>query len=167
MSRTIDRKEAGVTSSVAAQVGVLVAAGILSKALYEGVSSLATNADRAANMRRYWEKIKNQYPDELGGEDAEKNKQNFEAIYKIAPTIAKIPQISIHYLRQARDYSTGGFDPSTIETLARTEASVGDSRRSKSAPVKEVSLDAKTIGEMYSPSSIDMATLPIGFQGLM
>lgn len=162
-----NKKEAGAGKAVALNAAVLVASGLLSRALWEAASAASGQIDRTTNMRRHWSKIRELYPEELGGEEEDANKRNYEAIYRVAPTLAKIPQITIHYLRQAKDYATGGFDPSTIETLAKTEAAVQGARQKKYAPVKEVTPDAKAIGQLLESTAPSIDTLPIGLQDLM
>ena len=160
-----DNKTAGAGKNIASQVAILVASGMLGRAAYDAASLGMSHLDRGANMRRNWDKIQALYPEELG-DNEEQNKRNYEAIYRIAPTLAKIPQITIHYLRQAKDYSTGGFDPSTIETLAKTEAAVSATRQKQYAPIKEITPDARSISDAFSaPPTID--TLPIGLSSLL
>jgi len=162
-----DKTAAGSGKTIAAEVAILVASSLMGRLLYEAASAGANQVDRTANMRRHWDKLKAIFPEELAGDDSDVSKRNFEAIYRVAPTLAKIPQITIHYLRQAKDYSTGGFDPSTIETLAKTEAAVSGNRQKRLAPIREISLDPRSLGDMMSPRASNIATLPIGIQDLL
>jgi len=162
----MDNKTAGgVSKNVAAQVAILVASGMLGRAAYDAVGLGMGHLDRTTNMRRHWEKINALYPEEMD-DNKEQNKRNYEAIYRVAPTLAKIPQITIHYLRQAKDYSTGGFDPSTIETLAKTEAAVSATQQKRFAPIRELTPDMRNLGDALG-SSASISTLPIGLSDLL
>ena len=161
-----DKTGSAGMKNVGLQVAILVASGLASTGLWNVARAAAEKYDRTANMRKHWNEVLALYPEELGGEREEQSKRNFEAIYRIAPSVAKIPPASIHYLRIANDYDTGGFDPSTIETLAKTEFQIAQARDKKYAPIKELRPDAKSIVEAMGASP-DITTLPIGLNALM
>lgn len=69
-----------------------------------------------------WEKLLQHYPDLA--EDYQKNKSLFETIHDLYPSIAAHPEAIVSVIRLAKDYSTGGLDPSTLLSLAKTEAEI-------------------------------------------
>ena len=116
--------------------------------------------DMTKNMNNHWNKLRRRFPEELAGEGESINKENYESIYRLAPSIAKVPGLSIHFLRLAKEYSTGGMDPTTIATLAKAEESIQTAREKRMAPAKMFGLDKKMVGDIFEGSSIPI--IPIG-----
>lgn len=151
--------------NVAKQIAILVSAGLLGNIAMSGAQGIKEKYDKTRNMKRHWDKLKTVFPEELAGENEKENLINFESIYSIAPSIAKVPGLSIHFLRMAKEYSTGGLDPSTIGTLAKAESDLASAREKGMLGAKLFGLDKKVVADMVDSSSIP--TLPIGNMSLM
>lgn len=158
-------KESGSSSEAIRTIAMLVAGGFLANIGTQLGMSLKEKYDKTRNMKKHWEKVKAKFPEELSGEDENQNFDNYESLYSLAPTIAKIPGLSIHFLRMAKEYSTGGLDPSTIGTLAKAESDLAAARERGFMGGKAFGLDKKQVADMVSSPSIP--TIPLVNTALM
>lgn len=124
-------KTAAVDSALARQiltgVAISLAASLASYGAYEGVRGLSSHMRDRVNKTTAWHKLRTEYP-ELGGEAEEGSRRVFDAIYQVAPSVARTPGIVVPLIRQAKEYSTGGLDASTLKSLADIQGSHLDAR---------------------------------------
>ena len=124
-------KTAAVDSALARQiltgVAISLASSLAAYGAYEGIRGLSSQMRDRVNKATAWNKLRSEYP-ELGGEGEEGNRRIFDSIYQVAPSVARTPGIVIPLIRQAKEYSTGGLDASTLRSLADIQQSNTDTR---------------------------------------
>lgn len=125
-------KQAALDNTLARQiltgVAISLAASLASYGAYEGIRGLGSKVRDRVNVTTAWNKIRDEYP-ELSGDSEEGARRVFEAIYTVAPSVARTPGIVVPLIRQAKEYSTGGLDPSTLKSLADIQSSHTSGRR--------------------------------------
>lgn len=125
-------KVASENSALARQIltgiAVSLAASLASYGAYEGIRGLSSKMRDKVDIATSWRKIREKYP-ELGGDNEDSARRVFDAIYKVAPSVARTPGIVVPLIRQAKEYSTGGLDASTLKSLSDIQKAQMDARQ--------------------------------------
>lgn len=101
-----------------------VSAGIVAfEELLKGIKGGVKSVSHGAQENPRWKRLLQKFPEFGEGDQAETNREIFETIHDLSPTVSKNPTMAAQMLHAAREYGLPGLDINTAKTLADLEKS--------------------------------------------
>jgi hypothetical protein len=112
-------------------LAILAATTVAAPVAERGVTRLLDKIEHHSIQKKEehnWIRLVERYP-ELANEDYSSNRQMFATLHELFPKLADKPEAIIGVMRIAKDYSTGGIDPATLQALARAQSDYANTMR--------------------------------------